>query len=174
MIPNEKQILRNAARRALAAFPGKKWASEEISRRLEKSALWQNSRVVYAYHPLPSEPDWQPAALAGDHLIAFPRIDGDRMEFLIPREFTLGGLGIQEPSEGEIAPPPDLILVPGMAFDLSGGRLGRGKGHYDRWLIGHPKVPRLGLCFECQIFEAIPLEDHDLKVDAVVTEKRGP
>ncbi|GAT33401.1 5-formyltetrahydrofolate cyclo-ligase [Terrimicrobium sacchariphilum] len=174
MIPNEKQILRTAARRALAAFPGKKWASGEISRRLAESAIWKNSRVIYAYHPLPSEPDWQPAAVAGEHIIAFPRIEGNRMEFLIPSEFTLGGLGIQEPSEGEIAPPPDLILVPGMAFDQSGGRLGRGKGHYDRWLMGHPKVPRLGLCFECQIVDAIPLEDHDLKVDSVVTEQRGP
>lgn len=174
MIPNEKQILRNAARRALAAFSERKTASEKISRRLAESAIWRNSRVIYAYHPLPSEPDWRSAVLPGDHLIAFPRIDGDRMEFLIPREFTLGGLGIQEPSDGENAPPPDLILIPGMAFDLSGGRLGRGRGHYDRWLAGHPGIPRLGLCFECQIFEAIPLEDHDLKVDSVITEQRGP
>ncbi|MBN8709665.1 MAG: 5-formyltetrahydrofolate cyclo-ligase [Verrucomicrobia bacterium 61-8] len=174
MIPTEKQILRTRARQALAAFSERKAASEKISRRLVDSVIWQNSRVIYAYHPLPSEPDWRLAAQRGDHMVAFPRIDGDRMEFLIPQEFILGGLGIQEPKEGDIAPPPDLILVPGMAFDLSGGRLGRGKGHYDRWLMGHPKVPRLGLCFECQIFDAIPLEDHDLKVDSVVTETRGP
>jgi len=174
MIPTEKQILRTRARQALAAFSERKTASEKISHRLAESAIWQNSRVIYAYHPLPSEPDWQLAAPPGGRIVAFPRIDGDRMDFLIPRKFALGGLGIQEPSEGDIAPPPDLILVPGMAFDLSGGRLGRGKGHYDRWLISHPGVPRLGFCFECQIFEAIPLEDHDLKVDAVITEQRGP
>ncbi len=112
MIPTEKQILRNAARRALSAFPGKKWASEEISRRLADSAIWQNSRVIYAYHPLPSEPDWQSAALSREHVIAFPRIDGDRMEFLIPRHSPWAGWAFRNRARANRPRRPTLFWFP--------------------------------------------------------------
>jgi len=66
----------------------------------------------------------------------------------------------------------DLAIVPGVAFDRQGARLGHGHGYYDR-LLGQlrPNVPLIGLCFECQCFDRIPTAPHDIFMDAVVTEK---
>lgn len=65
----------------------------------------------------------------------------------------------------------DLIMVPGVAFDRNGGRTGHGKGYYDK-LLEHakPTTPLIGLAFECQIFEEIPMDQHDIYMDKVVTE----
>ncbi len=90
-------------------------------------------------------------------------------------------LGIREPKSELRTDPsrqaePDelaLILLPGLGFDLSGGRLGRGGGYYDRFLSRVPaNVPRVGLAFECQLLERIPMQPHDQKVDWIVTENR--
>ena len=64
----------------------------------------------------------------------------------------------------------DLVIVPGVAFDRHGYRLGRGGGHYDAWLV-QVKAPRLGLAFAVQIVEAVPGADYDQTVDWIVTER---
>jgi 5-formyltetrahydrofolate cyclo-ligase len=66
----------------------------------------------------------------------------------------------------------DLIMVPGVAFDVRGARTGHGKGYYDK-LLEHarPDTPLVALAFECQMFEEIPVEEHDVFMDKVVTEK---
>lgn len=67
----------------------------------------------------------------------------------------------------------DAIIVPGTAFDEKGHRLGHGDGYYDRFLKGlKPRTPLIGLAFECQLFESVPTEEHDVRLDWVVTEKR--
>lgn len=89
--------------------------------------------------------------------------------FLFP-----GPYGILEPPERapQIAPHElDLIVCPGVAFDLSGGRLGYGGGYYDRLLAKAPGVRRVALAFECQIFEKLPLEAHDICLEALITEQ---
>jgi 5-formyltetrahydrofolate cyclo-ligase len=65
----------------------------------------------------------------------------------------------------------DLIMVPGVAFDRNGGRTGHGKGYYDK-LLQHARLnaPLIALSFECQLFEKIPAENHDIYMDKVVTE----
>ncbi len=65
----------------------------------------------------------------------------------------------------------DLIMVPGVAFDRNGGRTGHGKGYYDK-LLQHARkdAPLVALAFECQLFDEIPMEPHDIFMDAVVTE----
>lgn len=65
----------------------------------------------------------------------------------------------------------DLVVVPGLGFDLGGGRLGRGRGHYDRYLDRHP-VPTLGLARACQVVPALPLAAHDRPMSALATEHR--
>lgn len=67
----------------------------------------------------------------------------------------------------------DLIMVPGVGFDLRGGRMGHGKGYYDK-LLEHarPTTPLIALAFECQVFEEIPVADHDIFMDMIVTEDR--
>jgi 5-formyltetrahydrofolate cyclo-ligase len=66
----------------------------------------------------------------------------------------------------------DLVMVPGVAFDRAGGRMGHGKGYYDK-LLQHarPDTPLVALAFECQMFDAIPMQPHDIHMDKIVTEK---
>ena len=67
----------------------------------------------------------------------------------------------------------DLVMVPGTAFDLRGGRMGQGKGYYDRLLASaRPSAPLVGMAFDCQIFDEIPVADHDVFMDLVLTETR--
>ena len=67
----------------------------------------------------------------------------------------------------------DLVMVPGTGFDLRGARMGQGKGYYDRLLTGaRPDAPLIGIAFDCQVFDAIPVAAHDVFMDAVLTESR--
>ena len=95
-------------------------------------------------------------------------------------ELVPGTLGILEPAEwfrtaGDRVVTPeelDLVLVPGLGFDRRGGRLGRGKGFYDRFLKKlPPRVPKVGLAFEWQLVDEIPMLAHDVRMDWIITEK---
>ena len=67
----------------------------------------------------------------------------------------------------------DLVMVPGVAFDDRGGRMGHGKGYYDKLLENaRPDCPLVALAFECQIFPEVPMGEHDIYMDKVITEKR--
>jgi 5-formyltetrahydrofolate cyclo-ligase len=100
------------------------------------------------------------------------------MEFAAcaPGEMVPGPIGAPEPPTWARSVPAesiDLFLVPGLAFDAAGGRLGRGGGHYDATLAAMPlRAPRIGLAFEAQIVPEVPREAHDVALDAVVTEDR--
>ena len=96
-------------------------------------------------------------------------------------ELVEGAYKILEPREGlRLAPGKrltpadlDLVMVPGTAFDPRGGRMGQGKGYYDRLLANtRPDVTLIGLAFECQMFPEIPVAPHDVFMDAVITEKQ--
>jgi len=79
-----------------------------------------------------------------------------------------GGL---QPSSGKRV-VPDLVVVPLLAFTARGERLGQGGGHYDRWLSEHPRVHAIGLAWDCQIVDALPVEEHDRHLSAIVTPTR--
>jgi 5-formyltetrahydrofolate cyclo-ligase len=96
-------------------------------------------------------------------------------------DIELGRFGILEPKQkirndvGRHVTPEqlDIVIVPGLAFDTSGNRLGRGKGYYDRFLSPLPaKVILIGLAFECQIVKQVPVDYWDCPVSMIVTEKR--
>ena len=86
-----------------------------------------------------------------------------------------GAYGILEPVEYKIKEVSieeiDLIIVPGVGFDERGNRIGHGKGYYDD-LLSKSKAPHIGLAFEFQIVKEIPVEEHDMPVDKIITEKR--
>ncbi len=82
-----------------------------------------------------------------------------------------GRFGIPEPHPKEETKSHDVLLVPGLAFDEKGARIGRGKGYYDRYLKGK-KVLKISLAYEFQVLKSISLEPHDIKVDYIITEKR--
>ena len=87
-----------------------------------------------------------------------------------------GSYGILEPRKDKMKEIPvgkvDLIIVPGVGFDEKGNRLGHGKGYYDNLLRNSTKALHIGLAFEFQLVDEIPVEDHDMKVDKIVTEGR--
>ena len=94
-------------------------------------------------------------------------------------ELAVGMYKILEP-KAELCPPaekqcrpedPDLVMVPGVAFDRSGGRMGHGKGYYDK-LLQHarPDTPLVALAFDCQLFPEIPVARHDVFMDKIITE----
>ena len=105
----------------------------------------------------------------------FPRVRGDELELVAATDLLnlrLGYRGIREPVGPAIDPDVvDVAVVPGVAFDVHGGRLGHGGGHYDRLLAALPEDRlAIGVCFACQVVPRVPLEPHDLPVDVVVTE----
>lgn len=83
-----------------------------------------------------------------------------------------GLLGTMQPDAGAPEVTPDVVVVPLLAFTAEGGRLGQGGGHYDRWLAAHPGVTAIGIGWDCQLVEAMPLESHDRLLDAVITPTR--
>jgi len=170
MIREEKQILRKKLKAALAAFGEKSAASARIRTRLRDAAHWKSARVIYGFAPLTTEPDWLGDGAAGKTL-AFPRVENGVLQFFTGGTLETGPFGVRQPEGGNPAPPPDLVLVPGLGFDPAGSRLGRGGGFYDRWLEANPGVKTLGLCFACQLVKKIPMEEHDVRVDAVLTEE---
>lgn len=94
-------------------------------------------------------------------------------EYQQDAELRRGPWGVPEPVEGEWLRPKDLevIIVPGVAFDHMGRRLGHGLGYFDR-LLPETTATRIGLAFDFQLIRRVPVEKHDQKVDLIVTEKR--
>lgn len=124
-----------------------------------------------------------PTAIQGDKRIIIPFcVDGELELFHLESmdELSVGMYKILEPraelrevAAKRLQPEDlDLIMVPGVAFDRQGGRTGHGKGYYDK-LLQHarPECPLVALSFECQIFSEIPMQEHDIYMDKVVTEQ---
>lgn len=118
------------------------------------------------------------AVLAGGRGLLLPRVAGDHLEFAAVRDLTdlrIGRFGIAEPAPDlscERLASTDFVLVPGIAFDANGGRLGRGAGFYDRSLPRGAGAPlAFGVGFACQLVDAVPMGPHDRCLDGVVTER---
>ena len=134
--------------------------------------------IVGGYHALPGEAD--PALLLGRLAaqgcrIAFPRMVARDLplEFhLVPdgEMLKLGAHGIHEPRSDWPSVMPHLLLVPLLAFDKSGHRLGYGGGFYDRTLAAYG-IRAIGLAYAAQEMESLPAEAHDMKLDGVLTER---
>ena len=122
---------------------------------------------VASYSPMKDEPDVSDfnAWLAGQDRLLLPRITGESLVFA-SGELTKGPMGLWEPS-GE-AEMPELLIVPALAVDLVGNRLGRGKGFYDRVLAGNG-IAAYAVVFESEVFESLPTEPHDEKLSGFVT-----
>lgn len=125
--------------------------------------------------------DLDNALQSGKRIVVPYCVDGELELFHLENmeELEIGMYKILEP-KAELREVPekkisveelDLIMVPGVAFDPQGGRTGHGKGYYDK-LLEHakPETPLVGIAFNCQIFPDIPMQDHDIFMDKVVTE----
>ncbi|MBI3593083.1 MAG: 5-formyltetrahydrofolate cyclo-ligase [Nitrospirae bacterium] len=155
----------------------------KISRRLQGLYEFEKARAVLLYASFRSEVDTfnlLKYCLAGKKVAVLPRVDTVRNDLRLYKimdmqELTTGYLGIPEPNIAEDREMDieemDLIVVPGVAFDLKCNRLGYGKGFYDR-LLSQRKASAIALAFEEQILESIPSESHDIKMDKIITDKR--
>lgn len=138
---------------------------------------WQEARVVMLYNALPDEVD---LTILMKHVwkekkrVLLPKVVNEaEMEVRMVNPdtpFTTGAYGIDEPDGSTFHDflSIDLVLVPGMAFDGRGHRLGRGKGYYDRFLSRLPRAFKLGVCFPYQLLEAVPTDSFDCQVDSVL------
>ncbi|MBO7444806.1 MAG: 5-formyltetrahydrofolate cyclo-ligase [Bacteroidales bacterium] len=148
--------------------------SVRIMQKLAVHPLFVTAQRVMLYASLPDEVqtldflrDWYTRKT-----IILPTVVGDDIVPVMMRPedvMRVGEYNILEPTGEPYEGTFDLIVVPGMAFDDRGHRLGRGKGYYDRFLAQHPAVPTIGLCFDFQQVEEIPVEPHDKPVGDVLT-----
>ncbi len=83
--------------------------------------------------------------------------------------FAVGDFNILEPQNEPYTGDYDLIVVPGVAFDRKGNRIGRGRGYYDRFLCKHLNVKRIGICFDFQLVDEVPTEPNDIRMDEVIS-----
>ena len=107
--------------------------------------------------------------------VAVPRVDGKKLIFYVLTEdtpFEKSGYGIMEPCGGEIVDWTDaLMIMPGVAFDRKGHRIGYGGGFYDRHLAAHPDLVTIAIAFDFQLFDDLPYEETDLSPQKLITEK---
>jgi 5-formyltetrahydrofolate cyclo-ligase len=158
-------------------------ASAQLCARLMEQSFWKDAASILFFAPLPDEADVWPLlekAMAIGKIAALPRFDPANGSYTACRiqnlqnEFVTGKFGIREPGPGCVDIPLtqiDLVLVPGVAFDLRGNRLGRGRGFYDR-LLAETRGVRCGIAFEEQIAGAVPAQEHDLKMNLILTPAR--
>lgn len=178
-----KAELRRAAAAAREAIDPRHRAeaSQAVAERIVGSAAFRDAQVILVYAAMRGELDpagITSAALAAGRCAAFPQVDWSARELSPVRLRDLstlrpGRYGVPELPGDDLEPVPaeaiDLVLVPGLAFDRRGYRLGYGGGFYDR-LLPRLRAVRLGLAFAAQIVDCLPSEAHDVRMTAVVTE----
>ena len=177
MTADSKPALRSFIRmqkRQCSAAQLASWSAEIFSK-VEEMPEFKEAQVVLAYSSLPDEV--QTSGLIskwlGKKTLLLPVVTGD--DLMLRRLTSMSGLregrfGISEPT-GELFvdyPSIDLAIVPGMAFDVRGNRLGRGKGYYDRFLP-RLRALKLGVCFPFQLLTSIPVDPTDIPMDRVIT-----
>jgi len=178
MNKEEKKELRDWIRKHKRAMTQEE--IEEKSARLVEMFLasdaYKNAKTVYGYLPYNQEVRTTKAmeqVLKDGKGLALPKIYGDRMDFIVVTDLSQvakGYCGIPEPIHDEplADDPTALVLMPGMAFDREGHRMGYGGGFYDKFLEREPNHPTLALCYEFQLLPHLETEAHDIPVDTVL------
>ena len=144
---------------------------------LPPSPRLEDARTILLYAALPDEVPTQAlmdGAVAQGKAVLLPRVvsdvDMELCRYTGHQDLKAGAYGIMEPT-GELFTDYakiDVAIIPGMAFDADGHRLGRGKGYYDRFLSRVPYIYKIGLCFSWQMVEQVPCDEHDLLMDTVI------
>lgn len=160
--------------------------SYRIANNLYDLPEYRDSREVMFFVSFGSEVDTREmveTTIRADKLAVVPKAKPKTRE-LIPseirdwdRDLSPGAYDILEPTEKKLRPRKpetiNLLIVPGVAFDLKGNRLGYGGGYYDRFFpLLHPGTPLIALAFELQIVPEVPVDEWDRRVDTIITEER--
>ena len=174
----DKKELRRTIREQKRAM-----STEEIEQRSARlgelfvaSEAYKNAKTIYGYLPYNQEVRTVPMleqALRDGKRVAVPKCYGDEMKFIYMTDLSLvekGYANIPEPIADEpVADDPTaLVLMPGLAFDPQGHRIGYGGGFYDRFLAQEPEHPTLALCYAFQMLPKLETEEFDIPVDCVL------
>jgi len=177
----DKKALRReigAKKRALSAAEIES-RSAILAEKLFSTVQYRDCKSLYAYLSFNQEVRTNPIiqqAWADGKRVAVPKVVGDEMVFIWIDSFEglapQGAFHIMEPIEdGPVAEDETaLILMPGLAFDPQGHRVGYGGGYYDRFLENEPDHPLVALCYDFQLYDRLEVEAHDVPVDVVITD----
>ncbi len=167
--------LRVKSRKSLMSHEEQMTAANNIFNMLENTAAFMMSEHILMYHSLPDEVSTHSFLDRWHERKHFylPRVNGVGLDIL-PYEKSrlhLGAFNIEEPDGDDTADINDieLIIVPGVAYDRYGNRIGRGKGYYDR-LLKETSALKIGVAYNCQIVDDIEPDEFDIPVDYVITE----
>ena len=182
-IQDPKADLRSKIRAALEKISPAVRAVESIELNERLQSQMPSANTILFFAPLPDELDVWPVlerSLALGTNCALPFFDAEKRTYgakqiqTLATDIVTGKFGVREPAAKCVDVPLDqfdLVLVPGLAFDLQGNRLGRGRGFYDRLLEKISGI-KCGVSYDLQLLETIPTEPHDVKVDFVFTPAR--
>lgn len=186
-LKSRKSKLRKDIKRRLDAMTAENRHERSVAvcRRVQGLEQFQHASTVMMYMPLPSEVDILPLAIScfqAGRTVCVPDVNWERKE-IRPVEITsiaddvmeLDEHGIRIPREGGIILPTqiDLVLIPGIAFDTQGNRLGRGAGFYDRFLRRLSRdAATVAAAFDEQVVDDVPIGPHDICVQVLVTDRR--
>lgn len=174
----DKAALRREIRekkRAMTAEQIEK-ASRELGELFAQTEQYKNAKTIYGYLPYNQEVRTVPIlerALQDGKRVAVPKVYGEEMRFIYLTDLSdveTGYAGIPEPvADGPVADDTTaLVLMPGLAFDPQGHRIGYGGGFYDRFLSREPNHPTVALCYAFQVLPALETEEFDIPVDCVL------
>ena len=173
----DKSELRRALRLMCRCFTADVAAisARAVMEKVQALPCFEVARRIVLYHSLPDEllttemlNEW-----SAEKVVLLPRVVGDEMDIVAfyAGELATGSFNIQEPTGNEIITDfaaTDVAIIPGVAFDRHGNRLGRGKGYYDRFLSHFPGI-KIGICADFRLVDTVPAEAHDVKMDYVIT-----
>lgn len=179
-----KSALREHIRARMEKISPSVWAVESIDLVERLKAQIPSAHTILFYAPLSDELDVWPLlelsiALGTNCALPFfdaeKKIYGAKLLKNLAADIVIGKFGVREPAAGCAEIPLDqfdLVLVPGMAFDAQGNRLGRGRGFYDR-LLEKTSGVKCGVCLDIQLMEKIPVAAHDARVNFIVTPSKA-
>lgn len=177
---SEKQELRKAIRKLKREYRQEQLTtlSLEVIDRLWKEPHFAKAKTVMLYCALPDEVDTRELldrCVEEGKKVLLPKVTGDTTmelrQYTGSADLAVGAFGILEPSGNTFTDfdTIEVAVIPGMAFDSSGNRLGRGKGYYDRFLSMLPaRIYKIGVCFDFQKFKHIPADTTDIRMDLVI------
>lgn len=177
----DKKALRReiaAKKRAMSAAQIEQ-SSQRLAEKFFQTDLYKNAQSIYGYLSYNQEVRTDAIlrrAMTDGKRVAVPKVFGDEMRFLWIDDLSLiapGYFDIPEPiADGPVADDDlALVLMPGLAFDPQGHRIGYGGGFYDRYLAVHPDHKLVALCYDFQMLEHLDTEDHDIPVDLVIADQ---
>lgn len=135
---------------------------------------YKNARKILSFMNFGSEVEIErlnEKILEENKILYLPRVEKDGTLSIVEygKGFSIGSYGIREPIGDNYLGNLDLIITPGLAFDLEGNRLGYGKGYYDKLFLNNFSTLKIAPIFDIQLVESIPYEEHDIKIDMIIT-----